>query len=329
MLVINYAIGADGVNALRQHSYAGGMAIDPLKNTVDFVEPETLKWARIHGVLMSAAFGLLMPLAILSSKHKWLFNSDGKGDSSSWFCAHVTLQVLALGLFAGGAAPRPGARRLALRCVQLRGPRTAATCTPALQPWPPRGHPLTPSLSRPPAAAAGLVVALLKVSTGISSPLFTAHKFLGFALCGTSGAQLVMGLFRPGLTSPSRPTWARLHALLGWLTQAGGWVNLIMGILLVHGNMGEALLPWLIPICLAIFTTLAANTVMSCTSEGNRDDPPRKVSEELELPDEYRAAPAQQQPRRPTVQFAAEPQVRARPACCTAARALPAVCTAT
>jgi hypothetical protein len=158
------------------------------------------------------------------------------------------------------------------------------------------------------------VIAFLKVSTNISSPLFTAHKFLGFALCGTSGVQLLLGLFRPGLASPTRATWLRLHTILGWLTQAGGWANLIMGILLVHDNMGEALLPWLIPICLAIFTMLAANTVMSCTSEGNRDDPPRKVSEELELPEEYRAAPPQQQTRRPTVQFASEPQVRALPA---------------
>jgi hypothetical protein len=83
------------------------VAIDPLKLTADLVEPETLKWARIHGILMSAAFGLLMPLAILSAKHKWLFNSDGKGDSSSWFCAHVTLQILALGLLAGGEPPTP------------------------------------------------------------------------------------------------------------------------------------------------------------------------------------------------------------------------------
>jgi hypothetical protein len=120
VLVINYAVGPDGVNALRQHSYAGGLAIDPLKNTVDFVEPETLKWTRIHGILMSAAFGLLMPLAILSSKHKWLFNSDGRGHSSSWFCAHVTLQVLALGLFAGGGALRPAPASCPCPCVQLR-----------------------------------------------------------------------------------------------------------------------------------------------------------------------------------------------------------------
>ncbi len=97
----------NGVNDLKQHTFAGGVRVDPDRNTVEVLDSNTITWARLHGALMTIAFALLMPLAVISSRHRWIYSSSGSG--TSWFYIHMGLQISSsLLLIAGGCAAGDG-----------------------------------------------------------------------------------------------------------------------------------------------------------------------------------------------------------------------------
>jgi hypothetical protein len=74
-------------------------AVPPLPAASDedaaVARAQRARWA--HGALMLAAFVLLMPTGILTSRHKWLFGDKDAGKiKGHWYHAHIYIQSLAI-----------------------------------------------------------------------------------------------------------------------------------------------------------------------------------------------------------------------------------------
>ena len=145
MLVVNYALGPNGVNTLSQHAFAGGVLIDPLKLSNDLIEAERIKWARMHGALMLVGFVLLMPLAIIASRHRWAFSSGT--NTTTWFYTHMGLQIVSAALVVAGGWPCPALPCHAARCAHALEllPSSPTHASPQTL----HGHPQLPARAAP------------------------------------------------------------------------------------------------------------------------------------------------------------------------------------
>ncbi|GJP29831.1 hypothetical protein CLOM_g19924, partial [Closterium sp. NIES-68] len=219
----------------------------------------------IHAWMLTVAFGVLMPAAILISR---LFLADKPMPSPPPAATgNATAGTAATAAAGGVAQPMLGAKEQAaaggeagedapaLVSLTLGGP--AATANPeaagvggaAAAAGGAAAVPRKPWLSKPVAfeahkwlmlsavllALAGIIMAF--VEKGAQS-LHSTHGQLGLAVMVLIVAQPIVGQLRPLKKHPSRPSWFALHWVIGVGTVAIAWANTYLGFDLATSKFG-------------------------------------------------------------------------------------------
>ncbi|CAI7774419.1 unnamed protein product [Closterium sp. NIES-54] len=179
-----------------------------------------------HGALLSIAFALLMPLAILLARLLLADRPDGAPlnlNRASYIHAD-----------ANGVAPSPQqqpAKNLRPMGFQLhRGIQVFALVV----------------------AVAGMIVIIVQAG---SKGLSWTHGQVGLAAVILALVQAIVGFVRPDKTAPNRFMWLVAHCFIGATTIALAWAAMFLGIDLYHTKFMENVTwcYWVCGVCVGVF----------------------------------------------------------------------------
>ncbi|CAI5470768.1 unnamed protein product, partial [Closterium sp. Yama58-4] len=224
---IIWAYSPDGSTTLADHrSNYGSASIDFVKGTVSGGHGSSTAAYIAHGALLSIAFALLMPLAILLARLLLADRPDGAPlnlNRASYIHAD-----------ANGIAPSPQqqpAKNLRPMGFQLhRGIQVFALVV----------------------MVAGMIV--IAVQSG-SKGLNWTHGQVGLAAVILALVQGIVGFVRPDKTAPNRFMWLVAHCLVGATTIALAWAAMFLGIDLYHIKFMENVTwcYWVCGMCVGVF----------------------------------------------------------------------------
>ncbi|CAI5968602.1 unnamed protein product [Closterium sp. NIES-65] len=225
---IIWAYSPDGSTTLADHrSNYGSASIDFVKGTVSGGHGSSTAAYIAHGALLSIAFALLMPLAILLARLLLADRPDGAPlnlNHASYIHAN-----------ADGIAPSPqqqqSAKNLRPMGFQLhRGIQVFALVV----------------------AVAGMIVIIMQAG---SKGLNWTHGQVGLAAVILALVQAIVGFVRPDKTAPNRFMWLVAHCLIGATTIALAWAAMFLGIDLYHSKFMENVTwcYWVCGVCVGVF----------------------------------------------------------------------------
>ncbi|MEW5318803.1 MAG: hypothetical protein WDW38_009990 [Sanguina aurantia] len=101
-LTYNWAVSPNC--ALIQHSLdgSGGGVLDVASGVSSQTVDHKGYWINVHGLLMSIAWGLLLPLGTFMPAHRWLLGDVKVGKTALWFILHLAFQLSGFVVFVAG-----------------------------------------------------------------------------------------------------------------------------------------------------------------------------------------------------------------------------------
>ncbi|MEW5306052.1 MAG: hypothetical protein WDW36_008552 [Sanguina aurantia] len=101
-LTYNWAISPHCALILHSSEGAGGGELDVSSGVSTQTADHKRYWINVHGLLMSIAWGLLLPLGTFMPAHRWLLGDVKVGKTALWFILHLALQLSGFFIFVAG-----------------------------------------------------------------------------------------------------------------------------------------------------------------------------------------------------------------------------------
>ncbi|CAI5494445.1 unnamed protein product [Closterium sp. Naga37s-1] len=246
---IIWAYSPDGSTTLADHrSNYGSASIDFVKGTVSGGHGSSTAAYIAHGALLSIAFALLMPLAILLARLLLADRPDSAPlnlNRSSYIPTDAN----------GNASPQqqPGKNLRPMGFQLHRGIQVFALVV----------------------AVAGMIVIIVQAG---SKGFNWTHGQVGLAAVILALVQAIVGFVRPDKTASNRFMWLVAHCLIGATTIALAWAAMFLGIDLYHTKFMENVTwcYWVCGVCVGVFGAaylilVIPDSILSLKGKDHRD----------------------------------------------------------
>ncbi|MEW5318804.1 MAG: hypothetical protein WDW38_009991 [Sanguina aurantia] len=101
-LTYNWAVSPHCALILHSSDGAGGGVLDVASGVSSQTVDRKRYWINVHGLLMSIAWGLLLPLGTFMPAHRWLLGDVMVGKTALWFILHLAFQLSGFVVFVAG-----------------------------------------------------------------------------------------------------------------------------------------------------------------------------------------------------------------------------------
>jgi hypothetical protein len=109
-----------------------------------------------------------------------------------------------------------------------------------------------------------------------------AHYCIGYTVVAGTGLMMLTTFLRPLNSDYKRYFWNLIHHYVGRFTTLLAWINVFIGIYIMHVQIDEPYLRWMLPISLFIFTILVVDILLEPTKYKKQNKYKREIIKKQE-----------------------------------------------